>query len=307
VVLWTWRFSPGTVSYLSPAVSQFSDGIRSAFAGHSAKTAATTALPQPAGEKAASYALALMIMAVIPFGWRRVWRTQRDNTWALALAAGAAAYYPCVALPFVTADGSEYAGRLLTFVYIPVGYTLAVALTARPLTAWRRACAGAGAVILVAGGISMGWPPWWERLPGSYVVDGFESGVTGESVAAAQWAAAALPPGQRIAADYTNNLLFGTIGNQDPVNGISALYCGADWSLTDTVVARQLEVNYLVVDLRISRYRPPDGTVFNEASACQAPLARADLAKFDAVPGITRVYDSGTIIVYRLSEAGYAP
>jgi hypothetical protein len=85
------------------------------------------------------------------------------------------------------------------------------------------------------------------------------------------------------------------------------LYCGADWSLTDTVVARQLAINYLVVDLRTSRYRPPDGTVFNEASACQAPLARADLAKFDAVPGITRVYDSGTIIVYRLSEAGYAP
>jgi hypothetical protein len=304
--LWTWRVSPGTVSYLSPAMGQLTDGIRSAVGGEVAKTAGP-ALPGPPGDKVASYALALLVMAVIPFGWRQVWRTQRDNAWALALAAGAAAYYPCVALPLVTPDGSEIAGRLLTFVYIPVGYTIAVALTARPLTTRRRAGAAAGAVVLLAGGISTGWPPWWERLPGSYVVGGFESGITGESVAAANWAAAALPPGQRIAADYINNLLFGTIGNQDPVNGVAVLYCSGDWSLTDAVFARQQAINYLVVDLRISSYRPPNGTVFQQAGGCPAPLARADLAKFDAVPGMTRVYDSGNIIVYRLSEAGYAP
>jgi hypothetical protein len=307
VALWTWRFSPGTVSYLSPAMGQLTDGIRSAVGGQVAKTAGTTALPQPAGDKVASYAVALLIMAVIPFGWRQVWRTQRDNAWALALAAGAVAYYPCVVLPLVTADGSEIAGRLLTFVYIPVGYTIAVALTARPLTILRRACAAAGAVILLAGAISMGWPPWWERLPGSYVVDGFESGITGESVAAANWAAVALPPGQRIAADYINNLLFGTIGNQSPVNGVAVLYCSGDWSLTDAVLARQQAINYLVVDLRTTMYRPPTGDVFQQANGCPAPLARADLLKFDSVPGLTRVYDSGNIIVYRLSEAGNAP
>lgn len=307
VALWTWRFSPGTVSYLSPAMGQLTDGIRSAVGGQVAKTAGATALPGPPGDKVASYAVALLVMAVIPFGWRQVWQTQRRDAWALALAAGAAAYYPCVALPLVTPDGSEIAGRLLTFVYIPVGYTIAAALTARPLTARRRAGAVASAVILLAGGISMGWPPWWERLPGSYVVGGFESGITGESVAVANWAAVALPPGQRIAADYINNLLLGTIGNQSPVNGVAVLYCSDAWSLTDTVLVRQQAINYLVVDLRTSRYRPANGTIFQEVGACPAPLARADLAKFDAVPGITRVYDSGNIIVYRLSEAGYAP
>jgi hypothetical protein len=154
----------------------------------------------------------------------------------------------------------------------------------------------------------MGWPPWWERLPGSYVVDGFESGITSESVAAANWAAAALPPGQRIAADYINNQLFGTIGGQNPVNGVSVLFCGSDWTLADTVFARQQAITYLVVDLRTTQFKAPDGSIFQEASAgCSAPLPRADLAKFDAVPGLTRVYDSGNIIVYRLSEAGYAP
>ena len=144
----------------------------------------------------------------------------------------------------------------------------------------RRAGAAAGAVILVAGGIAMGWPPWWERLPGSYVVDGFESGITSESVAAADWAAATLPPGQRIAADFINYLLLGTIGGQNPVNGVSPLYCGATWTLTDAALARQQAISYLVVDLRTSSYRSPAGSIFADSVAgCSTPLPRADLSQ----------------------------
>ena len=246
-------------------------------------------------------------MVLIPLGWRQIWRTRRGDAWALALGASAAVYYPCVALPFVTADGSELAGRLLTFGYIPVGYTLALALVARPPTPLRKATGAASAVILLAGGIAQGWPPWWERLPGGYVVDGFESGVNPESLAAAGWAAAALPPGQRVAGDYTNNLLIGTLGGQDPVNGVSALFCGGQWTLADALIARQQAVRYLIVDLRTSEYRSPDGSVFADTAGCPTPIPRADLTKFDAIRGMSRVYDSGNVIVYQLSEAAYAP
>ncbi len=313
VALWTGLVVPGTVSYLSPAVSQLSDGFRSALSGHLAQTGSTAPLPTPAADRVASIAVAVLIMVVIPFGWRQVWRTQRGDPWALALAAGAVLYYPCVALPFATADGSEIAGRLLTFVYIPVGYTLAAALVARPpaaalkLTGRRRATAGLATAVLLAGGITQGWPPWWERLPGRYVVDGFESGVNAESLAAAGWAAATLPPGQRFAADYTNYILLGTLGGQNPVNGLTALFCGRSWTLADALIARQQAVRYLVVDLRTSQQRAPDGSLFAEANTCPTPIPRADLVKFDAVHGITRVYDSGNIVIYDLSEAEYAP
>jgi hypothetical protein len=313
VALWTGLVVPGTVSYLSPAVSQLSDGFRSALSGHMAQTGSTAPLPTPAAGRLASIAVAVLIMVVIPFGWRQIWRTQRGDPWALALAAGAVLYYPCVALPLVTADGSEIAGRLLTFGYIPVGYTLAAALVARPpaaalkLTGRRRVTAGLATAVLLAGGITQGWPPWWERLPGSYVVDGFESGVNAESLAAAGWAAATLPPGQRFAADYTNYILLGTLGGQNPVNGLTALFCGRSWTLADALIARQQAVRYLVVDLRTSQQRAPDGSLFAEANSCPTPIPRADLAKFDAVHGITRVYDSGNIVVYDLSEAEYAP
>ena len=178
----------------------------------------------------------------------------------------------------------------------------------RPPSPRRKVAAAAAAAVLVVGGIATGWPPWWERLPGGYDVDGFESGVTAESVAAATWAAATLPPGQRVAADYTNNILFGTIGGQNPVNGMAALFCGGQWTLADALIARQAAVRYLVVDLRVSRYRAPGGgaSIYQGTGACPSPVPPADLAKFDHADGMTRVYDSGNIIVYALSEAAYA-
>lgn len=307
IALWTWRVAPGTVSYLSPAVSQLADGVRTALTGHLTKAGGGNPLPAPIGDQVASYLVAVLIMVAIPFGWRQIWRTQRGDAWALALGAGAAAYYPSVALPFVSADGSELAGRLLTFVYIPVGYTVAVALASRPMTLrWKAAGVGATAILLV-GGISMGWPPWWERLPGSYAVDGFESGITPEGLAAASWAATVLPAGQRVAADYTNNLLFGTLGGQNPVNSTETLFCSGTWTITDAVLARQDAVRYLVVDLRTSVDRAPDGSLFVGSTVCPTPIPPADLSKFNSVSGMTRVYTSGNIIVYALSEAAYVP
>ena len=306
VALWTWRFSPGTVNYLSPAMGQLTDGIRSAVGGQAAK-AAGTALPGPPGDKVASYALALLVMAVIPFGWRQVWRTQRDNAWALALAGGAATYYPCVALPLVTADGSEIAGRLLTFVYIPVGYTIAVALTARPLTPLRRAGAAAGAVVLLAGGISNGlaalvgtaaWP-----LRGGRVRERHHRRVGHRRQLGRRRAAAG-------AADRRGLHQQPALrDHREP---------GPGQRRSGALLRRRLVADRRGVRPAAGHQLPGGGPAHQQVPAterhrlpasgeCPAPLAGADLAKFDAVRGITRVYDSGNIIVYRLSEAGYAP
>ena len=69
----------------------------------------------------------------------------------------------------------------------------------------------------------------------------------------------------------------------------------------------QLWSKHLVVDLRTSVDRAPDGSLFVGTSSCPPPIPPADLSKFDAVAGMTRVYDSGNIIVYALSEAAYVP
>jgi hypothetical protein len=164
--------------------------------------------------------------------------------------------------------------------------------------------AGAGWVLaaaLVAGGISTGWPPWWERLPGLYAADGFESGVTADGVAAATWAGQALGPGNRFAADYVNNLLLGTYGRQDPVNGVSELYCGPTWTPVNAYQANLQAVRYLLVDLRLSTHLTPTGQYFtNQAARCPNPIPLGYLTKFDLVPGVSRLYDSGNIVIYEL-------
>jgi hypothetical protein len=306
VGLWAWRVAPITVSYLAPAASELSTGIGAALTGSVTRSAGSAAATAPLADRAGSYAVVLLIMVGLPFGWRQIWRTQRGDPWALALGAGSAAYYVAAALPLITTSGSELAGRLLTFVYIPVGYTLATVVVAHTATALRRAVAGFAAVVLLAGGLAIGWPPWWERLPGRYAVDGFESGVTPEGIAAARWAGNWLGANSRIAADFTNNLLMGGYGGLSPVNGVSELFCGPKWTLVDAAIARHLAVVYLLVDQRTTTERSPTGTYFQDQyRGCLVPLEAASLAKFDSVTGVHRIYDSGNIIIYQLTAAAY--
>ena len=97
------------------------------------------------------------------------------------------------ALPAARGDRAvSYLVAVLVMVAIPFGWRQiwrtqrSDAWVAKPPTCCRKAATMGAAAILVAGGIAMGWPPWWERLPGGYVVDRFESGITAESLAAAR-------------------------------------------------------------------------------------------------------------------------
>jgi hypothetical protein len=339
IVIWIGLAAPSTVGYLTPPLHSFADGLAGVFTAHAASSGATPA--GPLSDRLVSYAATLLIMAGLPFGWWQIWRSQRRNTWALALGTGAAAYYLLALLRVTTPDGAELAGRGLTFVYIPVSYTLAMALAGPGVALLRRidrlvrarrvapaalvgrvgrigrvlarravpiALGALAAGTLLVGGIASGWPPYWERLPGRYAVDGFESGITPEGIAAAKWARTALPPGQRIAADYTNYLLLGSYGDQDPVGNLDALYCGPAWTSDDAALASQQAIGYLLVDVRMSEQTAVTGGYFTDSSeVCPAPIPRPDLTKFDSVPGFNRIYDSGNIVIYALPGTQNAP
>lgn len=310
IVAWVRLRAPITLTYLYPTYRNFVDGLTHAFTAHSAASGATPAGPM--ADQLGSYAVTALIMLGLPFGWRQIWRHQRHSTWALALGVGAAGFYACTLLRVTAPDGTELTGRILTFVYIPVGYTLAMALEWLRHAKLRRAVpvvlAAASAGILLFGGIASGWPPFWERLPGHYVVDGFESGITTEGIAAATWARSTLGPRQRIAADFTDYTLLGSYGDEAPVSGVDQLYCSPSWTVDDTALARQEAVRYLLVDIRTSEYAAVTGGYFPDSSTiCSSPIPTRDLTKFDTVPGINRIYDSGNIIIYAVSGAYNAP
>ena len=312
IVAWAGLVATNTATYLTPTLHSFADGLSGIFTARPAAGGGTTPAG-PLADQLAGYAATGLIMIGLPFGWWQIWRTQRERTWALALGIGAAAYYVLALLRITTPDGAELAGRGMTFVFIPVAYSLAMAVRGwRPaLRVPRVAHVGGACVafgILLAGGIASGWPPYWERLPGHYVVDGFESGITPEGVAAAAWTRAELGSGQRISADFTNYLLLGSYGDQDPVGDLDGLYCGPAWTDLVAGLAAQQSVKYLLVDLRMSEYKSVTGGYFTDTSSvCPSPIPRQYLTKFDAVPGFERIYDSGNIVIYSLPGVRNAP
>src|SRR5207253_1128350 len=76
-----------------------------------------------------------------------------------------------------------------------------------------------------------GWPPYWEQLPGRYLVAGFERSVDAQSVAAAQWSRTGLAEDTRVAADTNGINLLSTYGRHDTVG--ASLYEGPVWGLRD--------------------------------------------------------------------------
>ena len=93
-----------------------------------------------------------------------------------------------------TSDGQELAGRAATYIYIPVSVIAALALTRlvnsapmRRLGAAATAFVAAAVVALLIDGLSNGWPPFWERLPGPHQVASFEASVDPQEVAVSNW------------------------------------------------------------------------------------------------------------------------
>ncbi len=308
---WLLLVAPETAHYLGPSVSDLVLGVHDAIVGGTASGPPATS--GPLGDRALAALAALATAVLLPLGWRRIWRTQRRDAWAVALAGASATWFVLVAMRLVTSDGAELAGRASTFVYLPVGYVVGVALVHVTGAAMRRRTTEIAAVaivlVLVCNGLANGWPPYWERLPGSYQAGGFERSVSPQGVQAARWAYDALGPGNRFAADLGNYTLLGTYGDQAPVRDVAPLFSSAGLSAADITLIRRASLRYVMTDNRLTRMLPVSGRYFPvdaREGRYGSPLSTAALDKYDHIPGVSRVYDAGDITVYDLRGARYA-
>jgi hypothetical protein len=163
-------------------------------------------------------------------------------------------------------------------------------------------------LVLVLNGLVNGWPPYWERLPGSYQVAGAERSVGPEQVASAEWALGVLGPGNRFATDEGDLPVLGSYGDQDTVGDDGYLYTSQRFSPADARQVQAQSIGYLLVDRRLSEMLPASGQYFpidQNAGRYTSPLPLTGLIKFDHVPGVARVYDSGDIVIYDLEGSAY--
>lgn len=305
---WVIFVAPQTLTYFSPTVDGILQGFRALSGGGASQAKPTSAAPL--GNQALEAIDILSISALLLLGWWQAWKYFKKNPWVLATALGSVGWFVTIGIRLWTPDGQELAGRTAPFIYIPISLLVALGLAwftrASLSRLWRRCStglAGAGVVVLVFDGLANGWPPYWERLPGSHQVAGFERSVGPEEVATAQWTLEALGRGNRFAADIGIATLLSTYGYQNSIRGIGYLYTSP--RLTSSVKRRAAAqaLRYVLVDWRLSRSLPVSGSYFpGDANANRYvhPLPLSDLGKFDRSRATARLYDSGDIVIYDL-------
>jgi hypothetical protein len=321
VTTWVVFVATEVVDYLAEPVNSLISGLSHLFsAGGSAQSLAPA---NPLWELAVeAVGLLCLFVLLIRAGWTAI-RTRERDPWQWALIAGSALFFGTSALRFVGADGPELAGRAATFTYIPMSM-----LAAATIVEWRRSLrprlwpgplgrltvdarwarpaplGAAMATLLMVAARAGGWPPYWEQLPGRYLVSGFERSVDAQGVAAARWSRTGLDDGTRVAAGTTGITLLSTYGRHDTVG--ASLYEDPVWGLRDQQLLQSQAVDYLWVDLRMSQQLPADGAYYPgdpDTGRHTVALPRAGLTKFDGVPGVSRVYDSGDIQIYDMRGA----
>lgn len=339
--IWLVTVAPIVMTYLAgPVATAVNEAIRlvTTFEGRVPFQSATGQLA-PLWQRAVGLGTAALLMFGIAMGVLPMLRRHRDSSLALLLGAIGLAY-PVSLLARLTPTGSEAAGRSLGFVFLGLAFVVAVGLVAtaeelagrvrgtrdpvrgtirgspaRSQAAWKGVFVGI-VIVVTLGGTVIGAAPA-TRFPGPYLVGADSRSIDNESTNAALWTRTLLGPHRRIAADRVNRLLMGSYGQADVV------FHGADkietWQifLSDEVgpleIARlkDARIEYLVIDGRLSSSLPlvpfyyEEGEIYEGGHA--TPLAPGVLAKWDAVPGVDRIYDSGDIALYDVRRLSGAP
>jgi hypothetical protein len=320
VAAWDLRVATTTVDYFRPVVENL-------FRGHAAK--ATSSLgPGVSGhpprlDAVAEYIAFAILLVLTSLGAWKMWLIRRSapKGAALGLALASLSLFVVLALRVGAGDGSELSSRSLTFALVPVSFVCALVLVDRKVRRFGRDdraserapkfVALASALIIVcvaAGSIAGGWPAYYARLPGPYRIDSWERSVDHHNLDAAQWFADFVPRDQGVASDFSTEAIISALGHQAEVQGIAGLFLPLRYSNVQGRLARKKRVSFIAVDRRIAKQRPGTGYYFQSEPNRDrhvAPLLNRSITKFNAIPGVSRVYDDGTIVVYEIVGSEY--
>lgn len=268
---------------------------------------------QPLLARALALASVIPILALIVAGLLSIWRRRvRDSLW-LALAV-VAVFYPVTLGLRLTQAGSETSQRASEFVFLGVAFLAAVLIARRrDRGGWllARTALTAVALLTFVGAFLLG-ELQATRQPGPYLVGAEDRSVSPQGLAVADFAAAHLPPRSRVLTDRTTATLVGSYGGMDPIfgryDGISLprVLFAPRFEHADERVIHGQSLSFVIVDRRLSR-EPPLIGYYVESDETGAYVRKKAvgprvLEKLRAVPGVSKIYENGAIVVYDTSE-----
>lgn len=312
VVLWAVRPGNTVVDYLTTIAESSASDVQGLASGKDEERAL---FADGSGEKTPQWqqlallaSLGLLIAALLPALWwaRRYWRARLALPVLLCLVGAA---YPVIPAGHLTPATSEVTDRASGFLFVGVGFLLAAWFLRWPL---RRRLVALPLTLLIGvvfvGQSVLGSGPPWSRTPGPFLVSADSRSVDSDNLAAAQWQAANLPPGQRVLADRVGRLLSGAIGGQYPVthlaDGIDAsqVLLGERWTPRDRELIQLGRLDYVVDDERNCTDLPRIGVYYEngelDGDGRTEPVTCAALTKLAGVRAVNRLYDNGSVVVY---------
>ncbi|MGA2837811.1 MAG: hypothetical protein ABSF84_14545 [Acidimicrobiales bacterium] len=272
---------------------------------------------------ALEYVSILIFIVLAPIGAWSVWKRRRDGMHAvtLGLAVGSLGIFGVVLIRVAAANGTVLAARSLTFVLIPLSFVTALLLCDRKPSdppankwlrrasrAWTPATKTAVVVVCAVGGIAGGYPNYYSRLPGPFLFSAFERSVDDHNLSAASWIASTLPPGGGLASDFFTGQMLGALGHEYDRKNVARIFLTTKFTTADYELIRTSHVQYVVIDRRMTRYLPTVGYYFAAdpgRNFYSSPLPQSVVDKFDTIPGVSRIYDDGTIVIYDFKGAAH--
>lgn len=320
--IWIMTVARSTIDYLTPFIN---DSINSFYSVVVGNTQARELFVDSAGRSAISvdqvFAIASVLVLVggLAIGFWYWWLHYKKNAFTIALML-VAIVYPALPVMRLSGGSWEMANRLSGFVFTGLAFIVALGLVKFPLPArWliiRQWAVVVGITIAFLGGVVAGASPD-ARLPQPYRAAASERSVDNEGAMAAEWARTVLGSNNRMAADRTITNLMGSYGDQrmivdlyDHVS-ISGIFVNYNFTPSHRKIIKEMKIQYLVVDIRITKELSTIGYYFESWEQTMFPFVPPinlfALEKFDYIPDISRVYDSGDIHVYDVGGISYAP
>jgi hypothetical protein len=309
-----WLLSVGglAITYLDIIVSGGVDELVRVLTGTSAPKrlfVPRAGVSAPLPEIIVAYGAVVLLLLALPFMLNYALRRRRPQSFVIVLGLAALLYPGSLALRFTSA-GSETSQRASEFLFLSLGLLGGDWLVGSHPSRWRLRPPPLIALCLLtvfAGGLVAGDPPQG-RLPGPYHVGAEQRSIEPQGVDTATWALTTLGPNNRLIADRTNAKLLGSIGAQDPVTSANEHFGTAFVMFAPRVgpdeldLLRRARIRYVVVDFRLAR-DPPIYSFYFESAEPDAgnhttPMPLASLQKWDTLPGVARIYDSGDIVIY---------
>jgi hypothetical protein len=330
MAFWFIRVAPGTISYLSPYISQGLSQLINEVKGSSPSKQLFTASLSPWWEQKAAYVLVLMALGIMAGGLLmirsriRAGKLPRGYERALwfGLSAWGLLYFPSTVF-ILSATGSQGARRSWAFTWIGLAVVAGPAMAR--LVSWLRGlefrwlrvsvAAGCAATLAVGmmGGTAAGVDVSY-RFPGPYLYGSDTRDVTPELYAASAWFRGRFGTANNLVIDRFSGVVFASFGLQDPAptwTGFPTyeLYLANPKSQVLQSLLAKLEgsdYHFVVVDRRMAYYLPQVGVYFDPGEPASLVPAKGKspfsgkLQKLNTLPWLTKVFQSDNYIIYRL-------